>query len=220
MYCFPSKLIWLLISFVVLIVGCDEIQSDKALEPFLRSEGSDERKNDAMTYIIRPSETRLLGPKSEDVPMAPHLREYAVELLRGKVPDGPNENFFAYQYYLAEGNTPKAIEHLKISSLYGNRKAHKDLAIRYESGDGVDVNYKVSYLYYYLSSFQYSQFVSELERQSKYPALIEKFQEVEGRLGPYLSEVDREWVRTEFERHNDTLRLWLKERSRTLRAED
>ena len=201
-----------------MIAGCDELQSDTGSEVIISVEKSEKLKKESAVYQIHPSTTRIINPDSGPGSLTPDAVENISEFLRHKVPDGPDENFLAYEYYLRKGNIPKAIEYLKLASTFGRKDAHKELAERYERGHGVNIDYKIAYLYFYLYEFQYIQFRSEIEKKQKLPALIENFREIEDRLGLHLSDADREWVQAEFDRHNDIFRRWGVERVRSLKG--
>ena len=136
------------------------------------------------------------------------------EFDRSSLDGADDYNRFA-EALLYEGKVSEGINYLELAALHASSSAQQQLADRYESGDGVEVNFKKAYLYNYLVYYQKEPDLYRLAAENPNIEALpknQKFKVIENRLWPDPSEEDREWLQVEIDRHLQTIRDWVSAR--------
>lgn len=119
--------------------------------------------------------------------------------------DHPDDFFNLAKAYFHEKKITQAIENLQLSALYGHSTAQNDLGRRYENGDGVKIDYKRAYLYYYLSTFQHEGMYHDNVIKNKKI----NFSRIKDKFSSFLSKKDFDWIEFEIQRHNEKYRSYV-----------
>lgn len=113
-----------------------------------------------------------------------------------------------------EGKIDEALKYREVASLSGHFTSSRKLASQFETGDGAPKNLRRAYFYHaHIKDIvlrehpNWAEYIKELKFQtggepdSSWKVLIQETTQAQGRLRPYLSDEDLNWVETELVRH-------------------